>query len=140
MAGAGTTLDVQWSVVQSVCAWDRVVLGWALGPVSLGCQGEGCDVLKIHQARGPDGLKPLKYLKIIFYSESDQTVAQIAQRGFTLEIVKTLLDRTLKNVSRGHGLDYFLPSTLTAHTPGHFVKYKLWGAESFLRISFMSLC
>lgn len=57
VAGAGTTtLDVQWSVVQSGCAWDGVVLEWALGPVSLGCQREGCDVLSMHHARGPDRL------------------------------------------------------------------------------------
>lgn len=43
----------------------------------------------------------LNIWKIVFYSEGGQTVAQIAQRGFTLEIVKLLLDKTLKNVSRG---------------------------------------
>lgn len=52
----GTVLDVQWSVVQSGCAWHRVVLAWALGLCLLGAKGKGCDVLRMHLAGGPDGL------------------------------------------------------------------------------------
>lgn len=40
VAGAGTVLDVQWCVVQGGCAWDGVVLGWALSPRSVGYQRE----------------------------------------------------------------------------------------------------
>lgn len=41
-----------WLVVQSGCAWHRVVLGWALRLCLLGAKGQGCDVLRMHQQEG----------------------------------------------------------------------------------------